>query len=276
MRKSIQKSVVVKKETPGMSTQSDEKKYSKCHEVIEYLKTLSKSKEKCVESVILSQSQYPSCSSIMINLTEALSSKMTSTYIAVEGEAKIYKNKKDVKLGEQYFLKIKLSATSPILYQLLENIYTNIKEGKKVPPSLVNISINDLDEKTLNKGCLYINKMNGAIIEYKVPGNRSIVQSMIEELESLSKRDKQMAKAIIVPIVLYKNSETIKVTFALKKLIMERDFSANIVDVDGKSEKFSMAEVSEEDSVRGLGVIELEDECLEEDDNNPTSTLFNV
>ncbi|AAL69780.1 SPV041 putative DNA-binding phosphoprotein [Swinepox virus] len=275
MRKSgIQKQPVPKKDY--VQTDNNKKQQiTTCSEVVEYLKSLSKSNEKCIENVILTPSQYPSCSSITINLTDYLSSKMTSTYIALEGESKIYKNKKNESRSlDQYFLKIRLTAASPIMYQLLDCIYSNIRDNKHIPPSLSNISISDLEEKTLNKGCLFINKMGGAIIEYKIPGSKSITKSISEELENLTKRDKQISKIIVIPIVCYRNANSIKVTFALKKFIIDKEFSTNVIDVDGKHEKMSMNETCEEDVARGLGIIDLEDECIEEDDVD--TSLFNV
>ncbi|ABI99208.1 DNA-binding phosphoprotein [Deerpox virus W-848-83] len=272
MRKAVAQKPV-KKET----TNNEESNLNTCNGIIEFMKSISKSTEKCIENVMLSASQYPSCSSITINLVESLASKLTSTYISLEGESKIYKNKKsDCRSMDPYFLKIRLTAASPIMYQLLECIYGNIRDGKKIPASLSNISsIQDLEEKTLNKGSLYINKMNGALVEYKVPGGKSIVQSVTEELENLSKRDKQISKIIVAPIVFYRSGNSVKVTFALKKIIIARDFSATVIDIDGKSEKVSMAETCEEDIARGLGLVDIvNDECIEEDETD--SSLFNV
>ncbi|ABQ43520.1 ssDNA-binding phosphoprotein [Tanapox virus] len=266
MRKSIPNKMVKKDE--------ESKDYNTCSSVIEYTKSLSKSTEKCIESVTLSSSQYPSCSTIIINLVNSLASKMTSTYIAIEGEAKIYKNKKCESKSDPYFLKVKPTAASPMLYQLLDNIYSNIRDNKKIPSSLCNLSVGNIEEKTFNKECIYINKMNGAIIEYTVQGGKSTVQSIADEMEKLSKRDRQIAKVIIVPIVFYRNGNSTKVTFALKKLIIERDFSANVININGKSERVSMAETSEEEIGKGLGIIEdVDDEAT---DDEAESTLFNV
>ncbi|AAF14928.1 m40l [Myxoma virus] len=270
MRKAVVKHVV-KKQQDG-----EEPAHATCGGTVEFLKTLSKSTEKCIDSVTLLPSQYPACSLINIKLVESLASRMTSTYILLEGEAKIYKNKKsDCRGDNAYFLMIKPTAASPMMYQLLECVYGNIRDGKRVPPSLCGINVAELEEKTLNKGCIFVNKLSGAVVEYKINGGKSKVRLIDEELESLAKRDKQISKTILVPIVFYRNSSTSKITFALKKLIIERDFSANVVDVDGKNEKISMVESTEEDLSRGLGVMELDD-CIVEEEEEVESSLFNV
>ncbi|AAR07401.1 45L [Yaba monkey tumor virus] len=264
----------MRKSTPKTAKKDEENKdYNTCSGIVEYTKSLSKSTERCIESVTLTSSQYPSCSNIIINLVSSLASKMTSTYVAIEGEAKIYKNKKCESKLDPYFLKIKPTAASPMLYQLLENIYGNIRDNKKIPSCLCNLSVENIEEKTFNKECIYINKMSGAIIEYTVQGGRSTVQSIFDEMEKLSKRDRQMAKVIIVPIVFYRNGNLTKITFALKKLIIERDFSANVININGKTERVSMAETSEEEIGRGLGITEDIDDAIDDD---AESTLFNV
>ncbi|QHR82584.1 DNA binding phosphoprotein [Brazilian porcupinepox virus 1] len=252
----------------AQSMQCDEKKINTCTGVVEYLKSISRSSEKYIDNVVLIQSQYPACSSIIINLVESLSSKMTSTYISIEGEGKFYKNKKtDVRLNDPYFLKIKPTAVSPLFYQLLENIYNNIRDGKRIPSSLQNINISDIEEKTLNKGSLYINKLGSAIVEYLSVNGKSTLQSISDELENLSKRDKQIVKIIVVPIIFYKSGNVVKVTFALKKLILDRNFSANVIDIDGTTERICMAENHEEDVSRGLGILEIADEECDDDGN---------
>nr|WGO62674.1 ssDNA-binding phosphoprotein [Wadden Sea poxvirus] len=269
MRKSIQNRNVKK------IIDNDSLPKNTCDEVIEYTKSISKSKEQCIESVTLTASQYPSCSSITIKLVDKLSTKLTSTFIVVEGEAKMFKNKKcENSKQDPYFLKVKLIAASPILYQLLESIYYNIRNCVRIPPSLNNISVDDLIEKTLNDGCLFINKMHGAIVEYTIPSGKPIVQLITNDIEQLCKRDKQMAKLVITPIVFYRNGNDVKVTFALKKAIIERDFSANVISITGNCERMYITDNIEDDVVKGLGILDANEE--HDDDNESESSLFNV
>ncbi|APG58258.1 protein I3 [BeAn 58058 virus] len=267
MRKSIvnKTSVNIKQDN-----KNDEKKLNTCLGVVEHLKAISKSTEKCIENVMLIQSQYPTCSTIVINLVDALNNKMTSTYISIEGEGKFYKNKKiDIRSGDPYFLNIKPNAASPLLYQLLENIYINIRDNKRIPHSLQNINIDDIEEKTLNKGSIYINKLAGAVVEYININGKSTILSVNDELDNLTKRDKQIMKLIVVPIIFYKNGNTAKVTFGLKKLIIDKNFSANIINVDGTTERVCMTD-NFEDDIRGLGIMEKDDDAEDDD----TQSLF--
>ncbi|WAH71007.1 ssDNA-binding phosphoprotein [Eptesipox virus] len=270
----MRKHVVQKPAVSSVNKKTDnENKTNTCASVIEFTKSLCKSTNKYIDSVTLIASQYPTCSNINIKLTNDLSSRMTSTFIVVEGETKIYKKKNDAK-SDPFFVRIKPNAMSPLMYQMLEHIYSNIREGVRVPPNLANLQISEFVEKTFVGDYMYINKLGGAVVEYTSPGSKSITMSITDELEQLSKRDRQMARIIITPIVFYKNGLDVKVTFALKKLIIEREFSANVIDVDGSSGKVSMSESGEEDIVRGLGLMDTCDDVCDED--NVETSLFNV
>ncbi|QDJ95017.1 ssDNA-binding phosphoprotein [Hypsugopox virus] len=269
MRKSVMQKSVVKKS-------DNDNKTNTCTSVIEYAKSLCKNTNKYIDSVTLLSSQYPACSNINIKLIPELSSKMTSTFIVIEGETKIYKNTKKDGKPDPYCLRIKPNAISPLLYQLLEHIYSNIRDGVRVPPNLANLQISDFTEKTFTGDSMYINKLNGAVVEYTSYCSKSITSAISNELEHLSTRDNQMAKIIVTPIVFYKNGTDVKVTFALKKLTIEREFSANVIDIDGSNGKVSMSETNEEDIVRGMGLMEVCDNDCNGNENDSETTLFNV
>ncbi|AGY97327.1 CPXV082 protein [Cowpox virus] len=245
-----------------------------CAGVIEYAKSISKSNAKCIEYVTLNASQYANCSSISIKLTDSLSSQMTSTFIMLEGETKLYKNKSKQDRSDGYFLKIKVTAASPMLYQLLEAVYGNIKHKERIPNSLHSLSVETITEKTFKDESIFINKLNGAMVEYVSTGESSILRSIEGELEALSKRERQLAKAIITPVVFYRSGTETKITFALKKLIIDREVVANVIGLSGDSERVSMTENVEEDLARNLGLVDIDDEY--DEDSDKEKPIFNV
>ncbi|AST09465.1 ssDNA-binding phosphoprotein [NY_014 poxvirus] len=265
--------VVKKRDVKCVSSSSSDDSQT-CASVIEFAKSISKSDIKCINYVVLNPSQYPSCSTISINLVDSLSDKMTSSYIMIEGESKIYKTKgKD----DDYFLKVKVTASSPMLYQLLEAIYTNIRDKERIPNSLNNLSVDNITEKTFKDGCIYINRIEGAVVEYVSNTSQIIVKSIDRvELESLSKREKQLARLVITPIVFYRAGSETKVTFALKKIIMERDIVAKVITISGDCERVSMTENTDEDIVRNLGIMNTEEEEDEEEDDDGKDPLFKL
>ncbi|AOP31761.1 ssdna-binding phosphoprotein [Volepox virus] len=266
--------VIKKRETsaPRPSVSNDD--LQTCMGVIEYAKSISKSNAKCIEYVTLNSSQYANCSSISIKLTDSLASQMTSTFIMMEGETKLYKNKSKQDRGDAYFLKIKVTAASPMLYQLLEAVYGNIKRKERIPHSLQSLSVETIIERTFKDESIFINKLNGAMVEYISAGEPSILKSIEGELESLSKRERQLAKVIITPIVFYRSGTETKITFALKKLIIDREVVANVIGLSGDSERVSMTEHVEEDFARNLGLVDIDDEY--DEDDNKEKPIFNV
>ncbi len=224
-------------------------------------------------------SQYPSCFNINVTLTDELSSRLTSSLIVIEGEAKLFKNKNKTDVygkrdGDAYFFKIRPVATSPMFYQLMECIYSNIRDKVRIPQSLQNLNVENLEEKTLKDNCIYINKMSSAVVEYTSLGEASVTYSLSKEMDRLSSRDKQMVKAIISPVVFYRSGNESKITFSLRKITMEKEFKANVIDINGKAERVLMSESNEEDVGRGLGIVETETE--DEEIEQEQETLFNI
>lgn len=74
-----------------------------------------------------------------------------------------------------------------MLYQLLEAVYGNIKHKERIPNSLHSLSVETITEKTFKDESIFINKLNGAMVEYVSAGESSILRSIEGELESLSK-----------------------------------------------------------------------------------------
>ncbi|ANS71134.1 ssdna-binding phosphoprotein [Pteropox virus] len=247
-------------------------------DVVCFAKSISKSTTKCIDYVTLTQSQYPSCSNINITLTEELSAKLTSPLIMIEGDGKIYKNKSNDNFRQQncgFFLRIRPKSASPLLYQLLEHIYTNIDQNVRIPPSLSTLQVTNIVEKTIKEDFIYVNKLSGAIVEYTSSSSceRSRQKCILDELESLALRDPQIIKVLLVPLVVYRTGNETKITFALKKIMVEKDCSITVLDINGESAKIKMSaedEEDEEDCVRKLCVVE--DVNVEEDDDDS----FNV
>ncbi|AUL80483.1 DNA-binding phosphoprotein [Vaccinia virus] len=80
-----------------------------------------------------------------------------------------------------------------MLYQLLETVYGNIKHKERITNSLHGLPVEPITEKTFKDESIFINKLNGAMVKYVSTGESSILRSVEDELESLSKRERQLA-----------------------------------------------------------------------------------
>ncbi|QHG62605.1 DNA-binding phosphoprotein [Cetacean poxvirus 1] len=274
MRKSVSK-----KQTIQHQNDNNNNDRITCQKAIEFLKLLSRTTQKCIEQVSLTPTQYPFSFNISIKLVSELINSFTSTLILIEGEAKLYKNKskamesfnKRETCNDAYFLKIKLLSASPMFYQLLECIYSNIRDNKRIPNSLSNLTIEDLEEKTLKDGYLFINRMTGAIIEYKSECEQSIIKPIDKEFGNLLIRDKQVATVILSPVVFYRNGTDTKVTFALRKFTISKECNIKVIGVSGESENVTMNDGNDEDVSKGLGLI-----CDPDDGEDASDALFNI
>nr|WQH57888.1 MAG: MC046L [Molluscum contagiosum virus] len=288
MRKTVpgkQQAVLLRKQEPARPTSvsSPEEAPSRLTpvSVVEFARSLSPSSAKLIEHVTLTQSQYPSCANIHITLVEALASKMVSPLIVVEGESKVFRNKAKAaeafnkKGADAFFLRVRPSIASPMLYQLLECVYTNLRGGTRAPASMCLSTLDTMEERTFKNGFLYINKLQAGIVEYTGSDCAPRVVAMLRELETLAAREPQMAKVVLAPIVLYRGSGEYKVTFALKRISMESMVHATVVDASGEHVRLVMTESADDDErLAALGVmdtaLELEDELADQD------PLFNV
>ncbi|WZD65376.1 DNA binding phosphoprotein [Bovine papular stomatitis virus] len=242
-----------------------ENRAMKCIEAVEFARSLSTSHTKAIDSVTLTPSQYPSCSNINVTLVESLASRLVAPLIMLKGEFKIHASKKtDMQRqgpDSGFFVRIKPVSASQMLYQLLEGIYTNILEGTRVPHSLRSFNVESSTDATFKNGCIYINRMSGALVEFtNDDGTPPYICPIMREIEALATRDAQMATIILSPIVLYRSGSEAKVTFALKKVTMSRECTLTVLGLDGESTSVKMSETpavfNEEQEVRGLGVVD--------------------
>ncbi|QGN68047.1 ssDNA-binding phosphoprotein [Equine molluscum contagiosum-like virus] len=252
-----------------------------CSSVVEFARSLSPNKMRMIDRVTLVQSQYPSCANINIKLVEDLSSKLVSPLIALEGEAKVFKNKAKTieafnKQGtDAYFLRVRPSVMSPMMYQLLEHIYTNLRSGNGVPPNMSVVDVDTFEERTFKSGYIYINKLSGAMVEYTSADEPARVAPMLRELDALAAREAQMAKLVVAPVVLYRGSCEVKVTFALKRVSVEKTFHATVIDATGNQVRLIMSESADDDErLRELGLVESAEE--EDEEEAGPDPIFNV
>ncbi|ADC53802.1 DNA-binding phosphoprotein [Pseudocowpox virus] len=245
-----------------------------CADAVSFAKSLSSSQTKAIEAVTLTPSQYPSCSNINVSLVENLASRLVSPLIVLKGEFKIHQSKKtDMQRQNDsgYFARLKIVSASPLLYQLLESIYNNIKTGNRIPQSLRNFNTDNSIDNTFKAGCLYINRISGSLIEFTTDDDTpSRICPLMREIETLVSRDAQMATVIVSPVVFYRSGGEGKVTFALKKVTISRECSLTVLGLDGEQTSVRMSETpttfTEEQDVRGLGVVDpsgFEDDELE-------------
>nr|UWI48231.1 DNA-binding phosphoprotein [Pseudocowpox virus] len=245
-----------------------------CADAVNFAKSLSSSQTKAIETVTLTPSQYPSCSNINVGLVESLASKLVSPLIVVKGEFKIHLSKKtDMQRQNDsgYFARLKPVSASPLLYQLLDGIYTNIKNGTRIPQSLRNFNTDTSIDNTFKSGCMYLNRLTGALLEFTGEDDtQSHICPLMREIENLATRDAQMATLILAPVVFYRSGGEGKVTFAVKKITMPRECSLTVLGLEGEQTRVRMSETqptfTEEQDVRGLGVVDpsgFEDDELE-------------
>nr|AHA56666.1 putative DNA binding phosphoprotein [Pseudocowpox virus] len=246
-----------------------------CADAINFAKSLSSSQTKAIETVTLTPSQYPSCSNINVGLVESLASKLVSPLIVVKGEFKIYVSKKSDMQRQNdsgYFARLKPVSASPLLYQLLDGIYTNIKTGTRIPQSLRSFNPDNSIDNTFKSGCMYLNRLTGALLEFTGDDDaQSQICPLMREIENLATRDAQMATLILAPVVFYRSGGEGKVTFAVKKITMPRECSLTVLGLEGEQTCVRMSETqptfTEEQDVRGLGVVDpgagFEDDELE-------------
>ncbi|QRI42829.1 DNA-binding phosphoprotein [Cheloniid poxvirus 1] len=206
----------------------DESKLT-CIQALEHAKSLCTKDTKIVKSVKLSQTIYKTSSNISVILEPEYKNKLITPLVIVEGEGKVYHSKNDnFNKDEPYFIKIRPIAMNPILYQIMQCIYTDLNY---LDPD------NSIEEKTFKDYNLYINgsKIMSANIEYlkngKPIGKRT---SVAEEINELVKKDPQMIKAVLVVSRFFNDGVMCKIGFNLKTLIMEKVCKTTIIDTDGK------------------------------------------
>lgn len=250
-----------------------------CESVVQFCRVLSKSTRKLLDSVTLVPSQYSGCAGVHLTLVESLASKMVAPLIAIEGEARVFKNKPKTadaygKSGtDVFFLRVRPCAASPMLYQMLEQIYASIREGTSVPPNMHIPALDNMEERTFKDGMLYINKLSSAMVEFTSESAPPRIMPITQELEMLATREAQSAKVVVAPVVVYRNSSEIKVTFALKRLSLPSIVRTVVVDADGDEVTLVMNEDADDDAkLHGLGLVEEE----EDEDTLPSDSLFNV
>ncbi|WCL40038.1 DNA-binding phosphoprotein [Pigeonpox virus] len=200
-----------------------------CLDAVQYAKALCTKDTKIVKSVKLTPSHHNLCSNISVTLEPKYNEKLVSPFILVEGEGKIYQTRSDnFSREESFFLKIRPSVISPILHQMMECIYNDL--GYLDPE-------NTMDEKTFKDGYIYINKnkMSSTIIEY-TRNNKEVTgrKTLSSEVEQLSKKDPQMVKAVLVASIFFENAVMCKISFNLKKLIMEKVCRKTLIDTNGE------------------------------------------
>ncbi|ALA62437.1 DNA-binding phosphoprotein [Turkeypox virus] len=225
-----------------------------CKQAVEYAKALCTKDIKIVKSVKLSPSHYKSCSNILVVLEPEFKDKLITPFITADGEAKIYQNRNDsYNKEDSYFLKFRPTLISPILNQIMEHIYTGLNY---LDPD------NPIEEKTFKDGHLYINgnKMLGGVVEYMHGGRIVGRKPLSEDIEALSKKDPQLAKIVLVASVYYDNDTMCKISFSLKKLIMERICKTTLIDANG--EVISIVTSGDDD------IVEFEDTEVVEYDNS--------
>ncbi|AYP74213.1 DNA-binding phosphoprotein [Fowlpox virus] len=208
--------------------EEDENRFT-CMQAIEHAKSLCTKDTKIVKSVKLSQTVYKKNSNISVILEPEYKNKLVTPLAIVEGEGKFYHTKNDsFNKDEPYFLKIRPVAMNPILYQIMQCIYSDLNYLD---------SDNCMKEKTFKDYNLYINgsKIMSANIEYlkngKPIGKRT---SVAEDIDELVKKDPQMVKAVLVVSRFYNDGVMCKIGFNLKTLIMEKICKTTIIDTDGK------------------------------------------
>ncbi|ATI20989.1 ssDNA-binding phosphoprotein [Western grey kangaroopox virus] len=243
---------------------------------IEYARAMCKSTETMVRSVTLVPSQFPGCMGINMILEPALKARMVSPLIMVEGEVKIYKSKMDAYNrggGTSFFIKVRPKFASPMLYQLIENVYRCVAAMSRGPAALSPpVDIDTVEENTFKDGHIYINKYNLGLLEYTGgPDERSVTIPIADEIENLSKKESQIARVILTPVTFYRTSGACKVTFAIKKMSMERVCKTVVVGPSGDLIEVVMTE--DEESGRRLGLLDEDDELAQE---QPQPTLFSV
>nr|AIZ05278.1 DNA-binding phosphoprotein [Orf virus] len=280
MKRAVSKTTVASNRAPQQEDAAPARRFGEnqamsCADAINFAKSLSSSQTKAIDAVTLTPSQYPSCSNINVCLVESLASKLVSPLIVVKGEFKIYMSKKtDMQRQNDsgYFARFKPVSASPLLYQLLEKIYDNIKTGTRVPPSLRNFNTETAIDNTFRSGCLYLNRLTGALLEFTGDDDaQSQICPLMREIENLATRDAQMATLILAPVVFYRSGGEGKVTFAVKKITMPRECSLTVLGLEGEQTCVRMSETqptfTEEQDVRGLGVVDpgagFEDDELE-------------
>ncbi|WGD01204.1 DNA binding phosphoprotein [Orf virus] len=280
MKRAVSKTAVASNRAPQQEDAAPARRFGEnqamsCTDAINFAKSLSSSQTKVIEAVTLTPSQYPSCSNINVCLVESLASKLVSPLIVVKGEFKIYMSKKtDMQRQNDsgYFARFKPVSASPLLYQLLENIYSNIKTGTRVPPSLRNFNTETAIDNTFKSGCLYLNRLTGALLEFTSDDDaQPQICPLMREIDNLATRDAQMATLILAPVVFYRSGGEGKVTFAVKKITMPRECSLTVLGLEGEQTCVRMSETqttfTEEQDVRGLGVVDpgtgFEDDELE-------------
>ncbi|QRY18919.1 ORF-49 [Teiidae poxvirus 1] len=221
---------------------NEESRYT-CKQAIEYAKALCTNNTKMVHSVKLIPSQYKSCNTMNLVLEREYKAQSISPFILIEGDTKIYKTKNDNYSREEcYFLKIRPTRISPLLYQAMEFIYCELNY---LEPD------NPIDEKTFRDGFIYINgnKMTSAVIEYTKSNGEVICRKPLSgELETLSRKDPQKATLILLASIFYDNSSMCKISFTLKKIIMEKVQRTTLVDAGGEIITTITSEEEEEET----------------------------
>ncbi|ASC55605.1 putative DNA-binding phosphoprotein-like protein [Seal parapoxvirus] len=252
-----------------------------CTEAVDFARSLATSHARAIESVTLTPSQYPSCSNINVTLVDSLASRLVAPLIMVKGEFKVHTSKKTEMQRQSsdagFFARVKLVSASQMLYQLLEAVYSNIREGVRVPPSLRTLNVDTSTDNTFKSGCIYLNRISGALVELTTDdGMPPLISPLMRDIESLTSRNAQMATLILSPVVLYRSGNESKITFALKKVTMTRECSLNVLGLDGESTSVTMSETpacfGEEQEVRGLGLVEPSALPDEAEDDSP----FNI
>ncbi|AWU47090.1 ssDNA-binding phosphoprotein [Sea otter poxvirus] len=244
-------------------------------DIISITRSLSKTTTKCISSVALTPTQYPNCFNINIALVDELATKLTSSLIMIEGEGKLYKNKSSDNFRQPnscgYFLRIKPKSSNPLLYQLLEHIYSNLDKNVRVPPSLSGLQVSTLVEKTIKDDYLYVNKIVGAILEYVSVGEKNRQRNLMDDIELLSLRDPQVMTVLLTPLVFYKSGSECKVTFALKKLTVTKECAINVLDLEGVETKIRMSTDDDDDNIdtcRQLCIVKEPNVDIDDDDDS--------
>ncbi|CCD83221.1 single-stranded DNA binding protein [Squirrelpox virus] len=285
MRKAVSNGKAPAARKPAMASgdQAGDKVRHNCTSVVEHARSISKSNEKCVECVTLTQSQFPSCSNINVTLVPRLAQNLISPLIIVEGETKVFRNKSGDAFNKRgggdepsYFIRSRLTSASPMLYQLLEAVYSNIRARIRIPQTLANLDVDAMEERTLRDGFLYLNKMQSAMLELTEAAGPARVMPLQPCLEALTTRDVQMARLVLAPTVLYRSAGDLKISFTLKKLIMARECSVKVVGLDGENVDMVMSDTRDEDVGRGLGVIGATGDDAAGDEEGDEVALFNL
>ncbi|ARF02705.1 SWPV1-104 [Shearwaterpox virus] len=212
------------------NTNDEESKFN-CIQALEHAKSLSTKHNKIIKSVKLSQTQYKNSNNISVTLEPEYKSKLVTPFIILEGEGKIYHNKNDnYNRTEPYFLKIRPISMNPILYQIMECIYSDLNY---LDPE------NTIGEKTFKDCNIYINGNNIMSAEVKYLENGKEVKNsekltVAKEIKELIKKDIQLIKAVLVAYSFTDNGNNCKIGFRLKTLIMEKICKTTLIDTNGE------------------------------------------